>query len=84
MDLQNFVVPYITSYMGSLLPPHFDQAASGPIEYFNLFYTKYLADLLVTHTNSYQKWCIENKWILTPDYQDKLWYDVKYSEMQAY
>ena len=83
-DLQDFVVPYFTSYTGSLLPPDFDQATSGPIEYFKLFYTKYLADLLVTHTNSYQKWCIENKWILTPDYEDKLWYNVTYSEMQAY
>ena len=81
-DLQDFVVPYLTSYTGSVLPPDFDPATSGPIEYFKLFYTKYLADLLVTHTNSYRKWCVENKQILTPDYEVKLWYNVTYSEMK--
>ena len=54
------------------------------IDYFRLFYTQYLADLLVTHTNAYHTWCLENKWILTPDYQDKVWYNVTFSEMQAY
>ena len=61
-DIQNFEVPYFTSYTGSLLPPEFDQGTSGPIEYFKLFYTQYLADLLVTHTNAYHTWCVENKW----------------------
>ena len=51
-DLHDFVVPYFTSYTGSLLPPDFDRATSGPIEYLNLLYTKYPCRL-VTHTNSY-------------------------------
>ena len=83
-NLQNFDVPYFISYMGSLLPPDFDQATSRPLDNFKLFYTKDLADLLVRHTNSYHKWCVENKQILMPDYQDKLWYNVTHSEMQAY
>ena len=82
-DLEHFQVPYFTSYTGSLLPPDFDCHTSHLIDYFRLFYTQYLADLLVTHTNLYHTWCVENKWILTPDYQDKLWYNVTYSEMQA-
>ena len=83
-DLENFQVPYFTSYMGSLLSPDFDHQTSHLIDYFRLFYTQYLADLLITHTNSYHAWCVENKQILTPDYKDKLWYNVTSSEMQAY
>ena len=83
-DLENFEVPYFTSYTGSLMPPDFDCQTSHLIDYFRLFYTQYLADLLVTHTNSYHAWCVENKQILTPDYKDKLWYNVTSSEMQAH
>ena len=83
-DLENFQVPYFTSYTGSLLPPDFDRSTSHPIDYFKLVYTQHLAELLVTHTNDYHTWCVENKHILTPDYQDKLWYNVTFNEMQAY
>ena len=83
-DLENVQVPYFTSYTGSLLPPEFDCQTSHPIDYFSLFYTQYLVDLLVTHTNLYHAWCVENKQILTPDYEDKLWYNVTSSEMQTY
>ena len=61
-DLENFQVPYFTSYMGSLLPHDFDCHTSCPIDYFRLFYTQYLADLLVTHTNAYHTWCVENRY----------------------
>ena len=61
-DLENFQVPYFTSYMGSLLPPDFDCQTSHPIDYFRLFYTQYLADVLVTHTNLYHAWCVENRY----------------------
>ena len=83
-DLENFEVPYFTSYTGSLLPPDFDCQTSHLIDYFRLFYTQYLADLLVTHINLYHAWFVQNKQILTPDYEDKLWYNVTSSEMQAY
>ena len=46
-DLENLQVPYFTSYMGSLLPPDFDCQTSYLIDYFRLFYTQYLADLLL-------------------------------------
>ena len=83
-DLEDFQLPYFTSYMGSLLPPDFDKSTATPLDYFRLFYTQYLADLIVMHTNSYHTWCVENRRILTADYNDKLWYDVTYSEMQVY
>ena len=83
-NLGDFQLPYFTSYMGSLLRPDFDKSTETPIDYFRLFYTQYLADLIIMHTNSYHTWCVENKRILMADYSDKLWNNVMYSEMQAY
>ena len=83
-DLEDFQLPYFTSYMGSLLPPDFDKSTATPLDYFRLFYTQYLADLIVTHTNSCHTWCVENRRIVTVDYNDKLWYDVMYSKIQVY
>ena len=41
-DLENFQVPYFTSYRGFMLPQEFDKSTAAPIDYFRLFYTQYM------------------------------------------
>ena len=73
---------------GPKLPPDFD-VASGPLEYFQLFFPDSLLLEIVQNTNRYADWYRRKKRNIHPDWDDRLWpesgeHDTNLEEIKAY
>jgi len=74
-----------TKLSGPRLPAYFDTASSGPLQYFQLFFTDTVFDTILTNTNMYAKYVHERKRIVNPTYHDSKWTeDMAVEELKAY
>ena len=70
--------------VGTQFSPEFDPAVTTPLDYFQLYFSDNVFEVICDHTNKYQKFRFEQKRITSPDYTEKFWYDTNLLEMKAY
>ena len=85
--IQNYLPIHVQQFNGPLgtqLGPAFDPSVATPLDYFQLFFSDNVFEVICDHTNKYQKFRVEQKKITSPDYCDKFWFDTNLLEMKAY
>ena len=84
---QNFLPIHVNQFTGPFgteLGPEFDPAVATPLDYFQLYFSDDVFEVICDNTNKYQKFRLAQKKITTPDYSEKFWYDINLLEMKAY
>ena len=84
---QNYLPIHVQQFIGPVgtqLGPAFDPSVATPLDYFQLFFSDNVFEVICDHTNKYQKFRVEQKKITSPDYSDKFWIDTNLLEMKAY
>ena len=84
---QNYLPIHVQQFngpFGTQLGPAFDPSVATPLDYFQLFFSDNVFEVICDHTNKYQKFRVEQKKITSPDYCDKFWFDTNLLEMKAY
>ena len=85
--IQNYLPIHVQQFNGPLgtqLGPAFDPSVATPLDYFQLFFSDNVFEVICDHTNKYQNFRVEQKKITSPDYCDKFWFDTNLLEMKAY
>ena len=84
---QDFLPIHVNQFIGPVgteMGPEFDPAVATPLDYFQLYFSDNVFELICNNTNKYQKFRVQQKRITSPDYSEKFWYDTNLLEMKAY
>lgn len=81
---EDFHVPSFYRECGPVLPQDFDTETAKAIDYFQLFLSAELWDMVTKFTNEFAANKIAQKKRTDPTYSDKLWVDVTAEEIKAY
>ena len=83
----NYAPIHVRQFIGPTgfnLPEYFDTQIAKPIDYFQLFFSDEVLQMISDNTNKYQKFRVAQKQITNTQYQEKHWEETTLNEMRAY
>ena len=83
-NFQDIHVRQFSEQTGPDLPDSFDTSTATPLDYFQLFFDDHVFETIVQNTNKYEKYSVNKKRIVKPNYTEKFWEPTTQLEFKAY